>query len=267
MSFLLEAANPENAGKSLKQLRPTFYQMMRWMHAAWTEDVTSTTISNCWHKADILPEGWLAAPQATAAQRRRAGADAPAAGGVAAADADAAPAAGPEDDFLQGLLDNLDHAPLQCEGRAGAQGGAADALPQASALAELDEALEALGRGMPADALDEGDELLGAAAFTDLDHGQDVNDDLSDEDILRIVLTQGTDQPDSDEDEHDDYVEPKLKVSDAMSHVRALREYALAVPDKFSPAHLMGLDDMMSKLVTMSLQSKKQATLASAWGV
>ena len=68
--------------------------------------------------------------------------------------------------------------------------------------------------------------------------------------------TQGIDQPGSDEHEHNDYVEPRLNVSDATVHVRGLREYAMAVPDKFGSMHVKGLDDMMSKLVAMSLLYK-----------
>jgi hypothetical protein len=57
VAYLLKAANgPKNADKSLRQLRPSFYQMMRWVHVAWTEDITTSTIFNCWRKAGILPE-------------------------------------------------------------------------------------------------------------------------------------------------------------------------------------------------------------------
>jgi hypothetical protein len=54
--------------------------------------------------------------------------------------------------------------------------------------------------------------------LTDYDRGLEVNDvnGLSEEDILRTVLTQDTDQPDSDEDEHDDYATPQITAADAM---------------------------------------------------
>jgi hypothetical protein len=240
--------------------------MMHWIHEAWTDDVTPTTISNCWHKANILPASWLDAPQTSAAQRCRAAANVPLAVGATAAavEADAAQVAVDEDVFLEGPLDEFDQAPLQ---RGGVQGRerVAGKQPHASALAALDEALRLLRRARP----DEGDELLDAAALTDYDRGLEVNDvnGLSEEDILHMVLTQDTDQPDSDEDEHDDYATPQIIAADAMAYARVLREYAFALPDKFSPEHVKGLDDMMSWMEAISLQSKKQATLTSAWGL
>jgi hypothetical protein len=67
-----EADKPQNAGKSLKDLRPNFYQMMRWLNTAWQECVSPLTISNCWYKAGILPEGWISAPTSTSRERARA---------------------------------------------------------------------------------------------------------------------------------------------------------------------------------------------------
>jgi hypothetical protein len=61
---IAEAEKPANAEKSLKELRPNFYQMMRWLNTAWKECVSPLTIRNCWHKAGILPEGWIAGASA-----------------------------------------------------------------------------------------------------------------------------------------------------------------------------------------------------------
>jgi hypothetical protein len=54
---IAEAEKTESTGKSLKDLRPTSYQMMRWLNTAWKECVSPLSIRNCWHKAGILPEG------------------------------------------------------------------------------------------------------------------------------------------------------------------------------------------------------------------
>jgi hypothetical protein len=62
------AEKPENAGKSLKELRPNFYQMissMRWLSTAWKECGPPQSLCNCWHKAGIVPEGWIAGAPAT----------------------------------------------------------------------------------------------------------------------------------------------------------------------------------------------------------
>jgi hypothetical protein len=66
---IAEADKPEKTGKSLKELRPNFYQMMHWLNTAWKECVSPLTIRHCWHKAGILPEGWIAEPTGTHAQR------------------------------------------------------------------------------------------------------------------------------------------------------------------------------------------------------
>jgi hypothetical protein len=68
---IAEAEKPENAGKLLKELRPNFYQMMRWLNTAWKERVSPQTICNCCHKTGILLEGWIAAPTGTHAQAAR----------------------------------------------------------------------------------------------------------------------------------------------------------------------------------------------------
>jgi hypothetical protein len=67
-----EADKPQNAGKSLKDLRANFHQMMRWLSTAWQESAPPLTISNCWYKAGILPEGCISAPTGTSWERARA---------------------------------------------------------------------------------------------------------------------------------------------------------------------------------------------------
>lgn len=54
--WLLDEANkPANKSKSLKDLTPTFYQMLLWLKQAWEQHVTATTIANCWRKSGLLP--------------------------------------------------------------------------------------------------------------------------------------------------------------------------------------------------------------------
>jgi hypothetical protein len=57
-----------------------------------------------------------------------------------------------------------------------------------------------------------------------------------------------------------------LEIYDKNSRLSA-QEYAFALPDQFSPEHVMGLDEMMSRMEAVSLQSKKQATLTIVWGI
>jgi hypothetical protein len=67
--LLSEADKAGNQEKRLTDLRLSFYQMMRWVHEAWTQSVAPSVIRNCWHKAGILPDGWVAAPPDTRAKR------------------------------------------------------------------------------------------------------------------------------------------------------------------------------------------------------
>jgi hypothetical protein len=66
--LLTEAGAAEKKDKSLRELKPTFYQMMQWVQQAWTQCIAPSVISNCWYKAGILPDGWVA-PAGTGAQR------------------------------------------------------------------------------------------------------------------------------------------------------------------------------------------------------
>jgi hypothetical protein len=138
VAFLLEVANdPKNAGKSLKLLRPLFYQMMCWVHAAWADDITTSKIFKCWRKAGILPEHWLRALPASAAAAKQ--------GVPMAGDGAAAAAAPPSEKFQEGLLNDL-----ETEHRAGPQRAAPadEELPQAAALEQLASALEQLARAL-----------------------------------------------------------------------------------------------------------------------
>jgi hypothetical protein len=67
--LLSEAGEAGNEEKRLKDIRPSFNKMSRWVHEAWTQSVAPFVIRNCWHKAGILPDGWVAAPPDTRAKR------------------------------------------------------------------------------------------------------------------------------------------------------------------------------------------------------
>jgi hypothetical protein len=42
--------SPATGTKSLKDLTPNFYQMMRWTPKAWMQVVTGSCIQNCWNQ-------------------------------------------------------------------------------------------------------------------------------------------------------------------------------------------------------------------------
>lgn len=56
VQWMLDEANKDgNELKSLKDLAPNFFQMLQWVHIAWTQKVSSATIRNCWRKSGLLP--------------------------------------------------------------------------------------------------------------------------------------------------------------------------------------------------------------------
>jgi hypothetical protein len=56
VKWILDEANkPGREDMVLRDLAPTIYQTLRWLHTAWTEDVKCTTIQNCWRKPGMLP--------------------------------------------------------------------------------------------------------------------------------------------------------------------------------------------------------------------
>ena len=77
------------------------------------------------------------------------------------------------------------------------------------------------------------------------------------DEIVRVVMTQDTEQHDSDDDEAYNLVNTKLSASQALSCARDLHGYATAASHAFAPADAKLLDDMMTKMVYMSLQNKQ----------
>jgi hypothetical protein len=60
IKWILDAANaPGNERKILKERAPTFYQMRRWVHVAWMQDLLQIAIAKCWRHAGILPDAWV----------------------------------------------------------------------------------------------------------------------------------------------------------------------------------------------------------------
>jgi hypothetical protein len=165
---------------------------------------------------------------------------------MAGDDAAAAAATPPSDEFLEGLLNNL-----ETEHRAGPQRAAPadEELPQAAALEQLASALEQLAGGLGGSELDE---LVSADEYTHIDQDADVFEALSVDDILRMVTTQTTEQSDSDEYEENNFVEPSLNASQAIDCARDVHEYVMAVPEAVAPADVTALDDIMRKMMHVS---------------
>jgi hypothetical protein len=253
---IAEAEKPENAGKSLKELRPNFYQMMRWLNIAWKECVSPLTIRNCWHKAGIVPEGWIAAPTGTHAQaaRRTLSGEEPAQPAAPPAWQPATDSAAESADELQLVRD-------------------VDVPADAPATENPDEAFQQLDLGLQAlqvcvrkhgTLLPHNDVLISANECHELDGEHEVFEELDDAAIVQMIQSDNAaDVVDSDEDEADDFVDVTTTKAQALQLASDLHEFALAQPQLFHPSDVAALQNMHTALDKSIKRSRKQTTLTA----
>jgi hypothetical protein len=258
-----EAGKPKNAGKSLKDLRPNFYQMMRWLNTAWQECVPPLTISNCWYIAGILPEGWISAPTGTswesarAAQRALAGEEAAqptamSASHQAAEEASSEAAqlpdteAGSPTDSADGQDDMLEQT---CHPDA--------VLQRLQVCVQRNKSL-----------LPHGDAMMSAKEFYELDGECEVFEELDDDAIVHMIRSNNAaDASNSDEDDANDFVEVSTTKTQALQLAASLHEYTLAQPQLFVAADVSALQRMQDALAQSIASAKKQTTLAAMFGM
>jgi hypothetical protein len=199
--MIAEALKPTNAEESLSTMKPTFYQMMQWIHKAWTQDATRETIRNCWRHANIAPVAW----------------------------------------FVEEGQD----------------------VHEDVAVVQLQDELNKLARSAP-ERRSEGDGVIAAENFVELDGEQEVGDSLDDTRIISLVTTQGTEEPDSDE--RGDPLPMPISHSDAMSCVETLKEYVMQHAETFGVALCQELDDVQRKIAGLTFIRKTQANTRTLFG-
>jgi hypothetical protein len=257
---IAEAEKPESAGKSLKDRRPTFYQMMPWLNTAlaWKECVSPLSIHNCWHKAGILPEGWIAAPTGTNAQRSQAAQEA--------------------------LMQPYAQLPVQQAGPPAVQPSVQEEQPGTSTetgslcedehdndqgFAELDAALQRLHVCVRRNQslLPHGDAVLTAKEYHLLEGECEVFEELSDAATVRMIQSNyDVDLVDSDEDEADDCVDVSSTKAQALQLAAGLLEFALAQPHLFDVADVSALQNMHGALAMAIESGKRQTSLKALFG-
>jgi hypothetical protein len=232
VKWMLDAANaPGNEETSLKDLAPTFYQMMRWVHEAWMQDVSQDTIANCWRHAGILPDAWVQSV--------------PAQDGAAL--------------HVHGYSSTEDDSmPI-------AQIGAEQA-EQSCAQAELQAALDELSTVVHNRALlAQGDVLLDAAQFMSLDGETEVIAEMSDAEIVQFVTTDGTNQADSDEGEEDDFQGAVITGQQAIEQAQNVHDYMLCYPDEFDVSVVRSMESVTQQLARSIVRNRTQSTLQQLW--
>jgi hypothetical protein len=203
---IAEAEKPENAGKSLKEVRPSFYQMMRWLNTAWKECVSPLTIRNCWHKAGILTEGWIAAPTGTHAQ-------------AAQPATDSAAESEDEVEFFRDVDSCADAAATE---------DADQAFQQLdTALQGLQVCVQKHGTLLP-----HNDVIMSAHEFHQLDGEREVFEELDDAAIVQMIRSDNAADV-VDSDEADDFVDVTTTKAQALQVASDLHEFPLAQPQLF----------------------------------
>jgi hypothetical protein len=232
--WLLERVNaPSNEGKSLKELAPNFYQIMRWIHSAWISDVSQKTIANCWRHAGILPAAWLqdalpAVPEAPAAAAEGAlaeGGDIGSNTELEMAVGGAAPVAAEAEDSTS---DMLDFAPAKLR-----------VVAQRRRL------------------LPEGAEITSATDFLVLEGENDVSEEMPDAEIVKLVCSESTKDAGSGEDVQDQFQGPQVSAADAAVSLLQVQDSMMCYPNKFEAANVDRVEQLRG-LSTMSVEGRSR---------
>jgi hypothetical protein len=225
--------------------------MMRWINTAWQECVSPLTISNCWYKAGILPEGWISAPTGTSRERARAAQRALAGEEAAQPDMHLATMSAPHQAAAE-TADESEEASSEAaqlpDTEAGSPADSADG--QDDALEQLDAALRlqvCVQRNKSL--LPHCDAMMSAKEFHELDGECEVFEELDDDAIVHMIRSENAaDASNSDEDEADDFVEVSTTKTQALQLAASLHEHALAQPQLFAAADVSALQRIQDAL-------------------
>jgi hypothetical protein len=88
-----------------------------------------------------------------------------------------------------------------------------------------------------------------------------VFEELNVEEIVELVLTEGQDKPDSDEDEHDEPHIVQTSIGQAKEYAWKLQEFDEYHPDSFPPHLVSAVNDICGKLNAMQLTGLRQASI------
>jgi radical SAM superfamily enzyme with C-terminal helix-hairpin-helix motif len=98
------------------------------------------------------------------------------------------------------------------------------------------------------------EEIVSASDFVNLSGEGEVFAEFNVEEIVELVLTEGQDKPDSDEDKHD---EPHI----VKEYAWKLQEFVEYHPDTFPPHLVSAVNDIRGKLNAMQLTGLRQASI------
>jgi hypothetical protein len=266
-----EADKPQNDGKSLKGLRPNFYQMMRWLNTAWKECVMPLTISNCWYKDGILPEGWISVPTGTSWERARAAQRALASEEAAQPAMHPASMSVPHQAAAE-AADESEEASREAaqlpNTEAGSPADSADG--QDDALEQLDAAPQRLQVCVQRNKLllQHGDAMMSAKEFHELDGDCEVFEELDDDAIVLMIRSNNAaNASNSDEDEGNYFVEVSATKTQALQLAASLHEYVLARAQLSAASDVSALQRMQDALAQSITSGKKQTTLTATFGM
>jgi hypothetical protein len=231
-----------------------------WLNTALKDCVSPLTIRNCWHKAGILPEGWIAAPTGTHAQAARRTLS-----GEEAAQPAAPPAAQPATDSAAESADEVEISRnVDLCAHVAATENADEAFQLLdTALQDLQVCVQNHGTLLP-----HNDVIMSANEFHELDREHEVCEELYDVAIVQMIQSDNAaDAVDSDEDEADDFVGVTTTKAQALQLASDLHEFALAQPQLFHASDVAALQNMRTALDKRKMRSRKQLTLTDLFAV
>jgi hypothetical protein len=139
---------------------------------------------------------------------------------------------------------------------------------QDDALEQLDAALQRLQVCVQRNKslLPDGDAMMSAKEFRELDGECEVFEELDDDAIVHMIRSKNAADA-SNSDEADDFVEGSTTKTQALQLAASMHEYALAQPQLFAAADASALQCMQDALAQSIASGKKQTTLAAVLGM
>jgi DDE superfamily endonuclease len=140
---------------------------------------------------------------------------------------------------------------------------AAEAVAEQAAVQNLSGAMNALQQVVHEQGMLPSEEaFVTAEEYINLDGEEEgVHEFASEEELLQLVLQQGADQADSDEDENDEVVMCRTSDQQALQRAIELESYASDHPEMFSTGQIATLVQIRRKLEHQQLLGKRQTRI------
>jgi hypothetical protein len=114
--------------------------------------------------------------------------------------------------------------------------------------------------------LPEEQDFVTAEEFVELDGESEVFPELSYEEIVALVQSQGMDKADSDSDEEDDLKACEITIAQVVSYAEQLKNFAFTSPEFFCAEQMLAWVDMRRELQRKQVGGRRQPDLRAIVG-